>query len=220
MVPVVKKVDAGATTAALAATTAIAHVSRALLRLVVTNPLTPRVAINLPMHQEPKGTGVMHLAVTSLLVVTANAALHHAVIVQPLPHAAISQHSLHAATPHVVTAPSAAIASVLSLRVETSPLLHRVATSHLVASAHHAATILTPAHVQIVRRLTVLPTQVSQHARAVSSHHVRALQVAKPSRLAVTVQLAQVLRVQARHAPQPVHVAALTLTAVAVKVQR
>ena len=219
MVPVVKKVDAGATTAALAATTAIAHVSRALLRLVVINPLTPRVAINLPMHQEPTGTGVMHLAVTSLLVVTANAALHHVVIVQPLPHEAISPLSLHAAIPHAVTAPSAAIASVLSLLVETSPLLHRVATSHLVASAH-AAIILTPAHAQIVRRLTVLPTQVSQHAQAVSSHHVRALQVAKPSRLAVTVQLAQVLRVQARHAPQPVHVAALTLTAVAVKVQR
>jgi hypothetical protein len=172
------------------------------------------------MHQEPKGTGVMHLAVTSLLVVTANAALHRAVIVQPLPHAAISQLSLHAATPHVVTAPSAAIASVLSRLVETSPLLHRVATSHLVASAHHAATILTPAHAQIVRRLTVLPTQVSQRVQAVSSHHVRALQVAKPSRLAATAQLAQALRVQARHALQPVHVAALTLTAVAVKVQR
>jgi hypothetical protein len=49
---------------------------------------------------------------------------------------------------------------------------------------------------------------------------VRALQVAKPSRLAATAQLAQALRVQARHALQPVHVAALTLTAVAVKVQR
>jgi hypothetical protein len=156
------------------------------------------------MRQEPKGTGVMH----------------RAVIVQPLPHVAISQLSLHAATPHVLTAPSAAIASVLSLLVETSPLLHRVATSHLVASAHHAATILTPVHAQIVRRLTALPMQVSQRAQAESSHRVRALRVAKPSRLAATAQLAQALRVQARHVPQPVHVAALTLTAVAVKVQR
>jgi hypothetical protein len=172
------------------------------------------------MHQEPKGTGVMHLAVTNLLVVTANAALHRAVIGQPLLHVAINQLSHRAATPHVVTAPSAAIANVLSLRVETSPLLHRVATSHLVASAHHAATILTPAHVQIVRHLTVLPTQVSQHAQAVSSHHVQVLREAKPSRLAATAQRAQALRVQARHVPQPVHVAALTLTAVAVKVQR
>ena len=221
MVPVVKKVDAGATTAALAATTAIAHVSRALLRLVVTNPLTPRVAINLPMHQEPKGTGVMHLAVTSLLVVTANAALHHAVIVQPLPHAAISQHSLHAATPHVVTVPSAAIASVLSLRVETSPLLHRVATSHLVASAHHAATILTPAHVQIVRRLTVLPTQVSQHALPVT---LRLVQPHLAERLLRRVAMAQHVllahRVQVHHVPQLVHAAVLILTAVAVKAAR
>ena len=83
MVPVAKRVGAGATTAALAATIAIAHVSRAPLRLVVINPLTPRVATNRPMPPEAKGTGVMHLAVTSLLVVTANAALHHAVIVQP-----------------------------------------------------------------------------------------------------------------------------------------
>ena len=195
MVPVVKKVGVGATTAALAATTAIAHVSRAPLRLVVTNR---------PMRQEPKGTEVMHLAV----------------IVQPSPHVAISQLSLHAATPHVVTAPLAAIASVLSRLVEISPLLHRVATSHLVASAPHAATILTPVHAQIVRRLTALPMQVSQRAQAESSHRVRALRVAKPSRLAATAQLAQALRVQARHVPQPVHVAALTLTAVAVKVQR
>ena len=220
MVPVVKKVGVGATTAALAATTAIAHVSRAPLRLVVTNPLTPRVATNRPMHQEPKVTGVMRLAVTSLLVVTANAALRLAVIGQPLPLAAISQLSLHAATPHVVTAPLAAIASVLSRLVEISPLLHRVATSHLVASAPHAATILTPAHAQIVRRLTVLPTQVSQHAQAVSSHRVRPLRVARPLHLAATAQLARALRVQARHVPQPVRVAALPLTAVAVKVQR
>ena len=220
MVPVAKKVGAGATTAALAATIAIAHVSRAPLRLVVINPLTPRVATNRPMPPEAKGTGVMHLAVTSLLVVTANAALHHVVIVQPLPHEAISPLSLHAAIPHAVTAPSAAIASVLSLLVETSPLLHRVATSHLVASAHHAATILTPAHAQIVRRLTVLPMQVSQHAQAVSSHRVRPLRVARPLHLAATAQLARALRVQARHVPQPVRVAALPLTAVAVKVQR
>lgn len=203
MVLVAKKVGVGATTVALAATTAIAHVSRAPLRLVVTNPLTPRVATNRPMPPEAKGTGVMRLAVTA----------------QPLPLAAISQLSLHAATPHVVTVPSAAIANVLSPLVETSLLLHRVATSHLVASAHHAATILTPAHAQIVRRLTVLPTQVSQRAQAVSSHHVRALRAARPSHLAVTVRLAQALRVQARHVPQPVHVAALPLTAVAVKVQ-
>ena len=219
MVPVAKKVGAGATTAALAATIAIAHVSRAPLRLVVINPLTPRVATNRPMPPEAKGTGVMHLAVTSLLVVTANAALHHVVIVQPLPHEAISPLSLHAAIPHAVTAPSAAIASVLSLLVETSPLLHRVATSHLVASAR-AAIILTPAHAQIVRRLTVLPTQVSQHAQAVSSHRVRPLRVARPLHLAATAQLARALRVQARHVPQPVRVAALPLTAVAVKVQR
>ena len=194
-------------------------VARNLSRLVVTNPLTPRVATNRPMPPEAKGTGVMHLAVTSLLVVTANAALHHVVIVQPLPHEAISPLSLHAAIPHAVTAPSAAIASVLSLLVETSPLLHHVATSHLVASAH-AAIILTPAHAQIVRRLTVLPTQVSQHAQAVSSHRVRPLRVARPLHLAATAQLARALRVQARHVPQPVRVAALPLTAVAVKVQR
>jgi hypothetical protein len=156
------------------------------------------------MHQEPKGTGVMHLAV----------------IGQPSLHVAISQLSHHAATPHVVTAPSAAIANVLSLLVETSPLLHRVATSHLVASAHHAATILTPAHVQIVRRLTVLPTQVSQHVRRVTSRHVPQHQVARPLRRAVTAQLGLAPRVQVHHVPQPVLAAALTLTAVAVKAAR
>jgi hypothetical protein len=39
-------------------------------------------------------------------------------------------------------------------------------------------------------------------------------------RRAVTAQLALALRVQARHAPQPVLAAALTLTAVAVKAAR
>jgi hypothetical protein len=165
------------------------------------------------MHHEAKATGVMHHVVTSRLVI-ASVLLHHAVIVRRLLRAVTNQLSRR-----VATVPSAVTASVTSHHAVTSLLLRHVATSPLAANAH-AATILTQAHAQIAPPLIVLPTQVSQHVRRVTSRHVPQHQVARPLRHAVTAQLALAPRVQVHHVPQPVLAAALTLTAVAVKAAR
>jgi hypothetical protein len=130
----------------------------------------------------------------------------------------------------------------LLLLVVTSPLLravknhtHHVVKNRLaiVATPHavtnrmpHAAKILTqthaPSHVRLSPALIAVPqiaqlTQVSLPAQRATLRHVPQHQAVKPLLHAVMVQLAQVHLVQVRHVPPQVHVVALPLTAVAVK---
>ena len=217
MVPVEKKVAAGATTEAAivsaVAPTVTAHVSHVLLCRVATSLLSQHAVTSQPTH----------LAVTSRLVI-ASALLRHAVIVQRLLRAATSPLSPHvvmllAVTPHAVIVLSVVTASATLHRAVTSLPSRRVATSLLAANVP-VATIHTPAHALIAPHQTALPTQVSQRAQRVISHLAPLHLVAKPSLLAATVQHALAHRAQAHHVPQPVHAAALTLTAVAVKAAR
>jgi len=204
--------------ASAAATTATAHVNHAPLCHVATSQPLRRAATSLPTHHAAKAIGVMHHVVTSHSVI-ASVLLHHAVIVQRLRLAAISPLS-----PHVVMLPAAIVLSAVTASVTLHraviSLLSRLAATNPLAANAHAATILTQAHAQIAPPLIVLLTQVSQHARPVTSRHVLRHPVAKPLRRAATVQHALARHVQAHHVPQPVHAAALTLTAVAVKATR
>ena len=213
MVPVAKKVAAGATTEAAivsaVAPTVTAHVNHVLLCHVATNQPLHRAVTSLPMHHEAKATGVMHHVLTSLLVI-ASVLSRHVVIVQRLHRAATSPLSLL-----VVMLPAA----IVLLAVTASATLHHAVISPLVANAR-AAIILTQAHVQIAPPLIVLPTQANQHALPVILHLAPLHLVARPSLLAATAQRALAHRARARHVPQPVHAAALTLTAVVVKAAR
>jgi hypothetical protein len=102
-----------------------------------------------------------------------------------------------------------------------------VATLHAVTNRMpHAAKILTPthapSHVRLSHALTVAPqivqlTQVSQLAQHATLRRALQHQAVKPLLHAVTVQLARVHLVQVLHVQPQVHVAALPLTAVAVK---
>jgi hypothetical protein len=102
-----------------------------------------------------------------------------------------------------------------------------VATRHAVINRMpHAATILMPtralSHVRLSPALTVVPqigqrTQASPLAQHVTLRLVLQHQVVKPWRHAVTAQHVRAHLAQVHHVQQRVHVVALPLTAVAVK---
>ena len=194
-------------TASAAATIATTLVSHAPLCRVETSLPSAHAVRNLPTHH----------AVISLSVVIASVASHHAVTVQPSHHVATDLLSHRGVTRHAAIVLSVAIVTATLHRAVTNPLSHRVAISHSVASAH-ATTILTRAHAPIVHPLTVPPMQVSQRGQVASSHHVRVHLVAKHSHLVAIAPLVQAHHVLALHVPRQVRDAALTLTAVAVKV--
>jgi hypothetical protein len=189
-----------------------------------------QVVVTLAVSRAP-----MPRAVTNRLPTVASARLPH-VVTSPSP-LAVTSLLLRVAISRLQIA-----AKNLSLLVVTG-LLPRVVKNHthlvvtnrlvIVAMPHavinltpHAAKILTRMRALSHVRLSPTPTAVLQTARRTQANplaqHVTLRlvpqhQVAKRLRHAVMAQRVRVLRVQARHVPLPVHVAALPLTAVAVK---
>lgn len=199
MVQVVKKVGVSVTIAARLQVVVMLVVSRVPTRHAVTNRLQiaasaalPHVVTNL----------LLRVVISRLQIAAKNLSL--LVATSLLPHA-VKNHMRRGVKNHLAI----------------------VATRHAVINLMPPVVkILTPTRALSLVRLSPAPTVVPQIAQLTRANPLGLLAtlrlvlqhpVVKPLHHAETAQLARVLLAPVRHVPQPVHVAALPLTAVVVK---
>jgi hypothetical protein len=219
-----------------------AHQARALKVLAVVQ-VVKRAGVSVTIAVRPRAVVVMqvvnhaptHHAQTNRLPIVASEALPH-VVTSPS-HLAVTSLLRHVAISRLQIAaknPSPRVAIGLLPRVVKNHM-HRVVKNRLaIVATHpvvinlmlHAATILTRMRAQSHVRLSpalIVVLQIAQRMQAsllaphVTLRLVLPHQVVKPLHHAVTAQHARAHLAPVHHVPQRVHVVALPLTAVAVK---